>query len=305
MNIWVLATESEMAAELLSQAVKWGQVRVLLDGDEAAGQDMLKRGADAVSLMPLPADGPWQGYRAALWQLAEREQPELIMAGNKKRARDLAGYLAARLDIPCLAEIQSLEKQDDGWQASRLVYGGLALKTLRVKGRLMVTVAAKLYEPAAANRAASGDISALAYDPGPLKVLERQPKPAGGVDLALAQMVIGIGRGFEKPEELRLAETLAEVMGAELGCTRPISEFFGWLPEDRYIGISGRVIKPKLYLAAGISGQVQHTYGVRDAKVIVCVNKDEQAAMHRMSDYCIVGDIKEVLPAIASAWQDR
>ncbi len=303
MKVWVLATESALAAELLGKALGFGKARVLLDGDEAAGKELLGLGACAVSLMPLNASGPWQGYCQAILELAEEEAPELIMVGSKKRARDVAGFLAASLDIPCLAEIKSIEKQDDGWLASRLVYGGLALKTVRAKGRLMVTVAAQTFEAPAGAAPAEGDISVLRYNAAGLSVLARQPKERAEVDLAAAPVVVGVGRGFEKQEELALAEDLAKAMGGELGCTRPISEFFHWLPEDRYLGISGKVIKPKIYLAAGVSGQAQHTYGVQGAKVIVSVNKDENAAMNALADYYIVGDLKEVLPALSKAWQ--
>ena len=122
------------------------------------------------------------------------------------------------------------------------------------------------------------------------------------MNLAEAVRVVGVGRGFVEEDELGLARDLAAAMEAEVACTRPIAEFFKWLPEELYLGISGQVIKPQVYVAAGVSGQAQHVYGVRDAKVIVSVNKDENAPMFQMSDYYIVGDIKEVLPALTAAF---
>ena len=124
-----------------------------------------------------------------------------------------------------------------------------------------------------------------------------------GVNLCDAVKVVGIGRGFVEQSEVALAEDLAKAMGAEMACTRPIAEFFKWMPEERYLGISGQVIKPQVYVAAGVSGQVQHIAGVRDSKIIVSVNKDENAPMLAMSDYYFVGDIKDVLPALTAAFK--
>lgn len=304
MKIWVLATENAHAAELLGQALNWGNVRVLLAGDEATGREMLKLGAGAVSLMPFSETGPWQGYAKAILALAQEENPELIMVGSGRRARDVAGYLAAQMDIPCLSEVKSMDKTADAWRVSRLVYGGLALKTMEVKTPFMVTVTAGTFSAPQNVEPAQGEIKQLEYDSPALKVLARTPKERTGVDLNAAKVVVGVGRGFEKEEDLSFARQAADAMGGELGCTRPISEFFHWLPEDRYIGISGKVIKPALYVAVGISGQAQHAYGVQGAKVVVSVNKDENAAMNTLADYYIVGDYKEALPALAKAWQE-
>jgi len=137
-----------------------------------------------------------------------------------------------------------------------------------------------------------------------VKVVERRPKPKETVNIKDAPLVVGVGRGFSEASDVKLAEELAQAMGGEVGCSRPIAEDLHWLPEDRYIGISGQVIKPEVYLAAGISGQVQHVYGIRDAKTIVVVDKNENAPIFQVADYYIVGDLKEVLPALTKAAQE-
>ena len=132
-------------------------------------------------------------------------------------------------------------------------------------------------------------------------MIERVPKEKKAVNLADAELVIGVGRGFAEESEIGLALELAEALGAEVACSRPIAEFFKWLPEDRYVGISGQVIKPRLYLAVGISGQVQHLYGIRDARTVAAVNKDENAPIFQAADYVLVGDLKEALPALLAS----
>jgi electron transfer flavoprotein alpha subunit len=124
------------------------------------------------------------------------------------------------------------------------------------------------------------------------------------VELGDADLVVGVGRGFENQEDLAIAQEVAEALGAEMACSRPIAEFFKWLPEDRYLGISGQTIRSRLYLAAGISGQVQHLYGIRDVKTIVAVNTDQNAPIFKVADYFVVGDVKEFLPAFKQAVLD-
>ena len=118
-----------------------------------------------------------------------------------------------------------------------------------------------------------------------VKVIERRPKAQESVNINDAQVVVGVGRGFSQESELQIAEDLAQALNGVVACSRPIAEDLHWLPEDRYIGISGQVIKPNLYLAAGISGQVQHVYGIRDAKTIVAIDKNENAPIFQVADY--------------------
>ena len=127
------------------------------------------------------------------------------------------------------------------------------------------------------------------------------PISAEGVDISAATKLVSVGRGFRKQEDLKLAEELAASLKAELACTRGVAEDEHWLPIARYVGISGQTVKPELYLAAGLSGQVQHMVGCRESKVIVAVNNDERAPIFEAADYGIVGDLYEVLPLLTAA----
>jgi electron transfer flavoprotein alpha subunit len=127
------------------------------------------------------------------------------------------------------------------------------------------------------------------------------PIESEGADISAAQRLVTVGRGFREKSDLALAEDLAKALGAEIACTRGVAEDYHWLPIERYIGISGRKVKPELYLGAGVSGQVQHVVGMRDSKVIAAVNNDEKAPIFEAADYGIVGDIYEVLPLLTAA----
>jgi electron transfer flavoprotein alpha subunit len=164
---------------------------------------------------------------------------------------------------------------------------------------VVASVPPKCYEAPA--EGAAGEVAVLSPAIGQAKVTGREPKADGGVNLADAAKVVGVGRGFAEENELSTARELAQALAAEMACSRPIAEFFKWMPEEQYLGISGQVIKPQVYFSCGISGQAQHISGIRDAKIVVAVNKDENAPMMAMSDYFIVGDVKEVLPALTAA----
>ena len=128
-------------------------------------------------------------------------------------------------------------------------------------------------------------------------------EPAGSrpANLAAASRIVAAGRGFKAEEDLQIARDLAAALGAELACSRPLAEGTAWLSKDRYVGVSGMHVAPDLYLAAGISGQVQHTSGMSDSKVVVAVNSDANAPIFEVADYGIVGDLYDVLPAITAA----
>ena len=167
---------------------------------------------------------------------------------------------------------------------------------------LMASFGPRSFDKLAADGSRTGAVETLAApDGGGIKVSQRIAKQTEGVELGDANLVVGIGRGFDDESQTGLAKEAAEALGAELACSRPIAEYFKWLPEDRYLGISGQQIKASLYLACGISGQVQHLYGIRDVKTIVAVNTDANAPIFNLSDYYVVGDVKEFLPAFTQA----
>jgi electron transfer flavoprotein alpha subunit len=114
-----------------------------------------------------------------------------------------------------------------------------------------------------------------------------------------------VGRGLDKKEDLKLAEDLAGVLGGAVGCTRSIAEDYGWMPEATYIGLSGRTIRPKLYISLGVSGQVQHVAGIRDSKIIVGIDTNENAPIFAAADYGIVGDLHEAAPLLTAALKER
>jgi electron transfer flavoprotein alpha subunit len=151
----------------------------------------------------------------------------------------------------------------------------------------------------------NGSIESVFLDfPEPrLKVVEIKEKEISDTGIENANVIVSAGRGFKDEKDLILLEELAKILGAKIGCSRPISADQGWMKE--WIGISGKKVKPKLYIACGISGTIQHVAGIRDSQTILSINNDESAGIKKVSDYAVIGDLYEVIPAFTKALKEQ
>lgn len=255
----------------------------------------------------------WEGYELdaegiteGLAQVCQEEDPDLVMISTGKRYRDVAARLATRLRAGCISECTSIERARDGRAvAERVVYGGNAVASVVSRTRpVVVTVAGTGLVPSA-----RGGLPEIVPIDGRLPVPRVQRlsvKPVEvAADLASAQRIVAVGRGFAKVEDLKIAEELAAALQAELGCSRPLAEDLGWLPLSRQVGLTGVQVSPRLYVAVGISGQIQHLVGIRDAEIIVAINRDPEAPIFRVADYGIIGDLYAVVQALIDALRSR
>jgi electron transfer flavoprotein alpha subunit len=302
-NIWVIADTAEHGCELITKAVSMGgTVTAYVNGGQAEADECFAYGASSVKLIPVPANTTWEKYASIIASDAEQTKPELVLVSATRRGKTMAAYLGGFIDAPVVTESKKLEINGDKLSLSRTIFGGLAEKELEVSGHtVIVSVAPGTFDKVKAETAGNGEVTTLTVQAGKAVVIERRGKEAALVNLKDADVVIGVGRGYGSQENVKYADELAEVLGGEIGCSRPVTEDFHWYPEERYIGISGQVIKPTLYLCAGVSGQIQHVYGIRDSKTIVAIDKNENAPIFKSADYYIVGDLNEVLPELASA----
>ena len=260
----------------------------------------------------LVADGPGfehfsvEAYKAAFLKAVEVSDPGIILIGATRRGKELAARVAAALDTGCMTECLSLEVDEEGnLVGERLTYAGSTIAT-EVSRRTphIATIPARAFEtPEPGERV--GEIVKLdvSIPESRVKVVERRDKPKGDMDLEGAPIIVSAGRGFKAKEDLKILEELAEVLGAKVGCSRPISADMGWMEE--WIGISGRKVSPKLYLACGISGTIQHVAGIRDSQIIVSINEAANANISEISDYSLVGDLYIVLPALVKALKEK
>jgi len=314
-GIWIYAENREQTLELLNigrqLAAKMGTtVAALLAGNLDAAPDYIAHGADEVLLLPpLAADQSHDAYLPIIVDEARKADPDVFLCAATARGKELAARIATRLETGLCSSCIALNYNEDAkiLEMQRLAYGGAALqKVTGLRRPVMATIPPRTFEPATAEDGREGPIRELPGSPlATVKVLERKVRTRETKDITEAKVVVSVGRGFEKPEDLALARQLADALGGEIGCTRPISEENHWLPEELCIGLSGIQVKPDLYLGLGVSGQIQHVTGIRNAKVIAAVNKDENAPIFGVADFGIVGDLYDAAPKLIEELQKR
>ncbi|MFA9496517.1 MAG: electron transfer flavoprotein subunit alpha/FixB family protein [Candidatus Bathyarchaeota archaeon] len=308
MSFLVYSEDRELAFQILAKAreladAKGSEVVALVT--DGSPQDYVNQGADrALSVDGLGAFAV-APYRAAVLKAVDEVAPELIMMGATKRGKELAPRIAAALGVGCMTECYNVDLEDGRIVVERLTYGGSTIaKEYSTSVPTVITVPPRSFDKLEASER-SGEVVGLTIEaPEPeLKVVEVREKPKGSSDVENADIIISAGRGFKEKEDLKILDELADILGAAVGCTRPISADLGWM--DEWVGISGKKVKPSLYITCGISGQIQHVSGIRDSKIIVSINNDESAGIHGVSDYSIVGDIYEVVPALVKALKEK
>lgn len=307
-GVWILAENRNQTLELLSVAAglaeKLGtQVAAFLGGDPQLAQEYISCGADEVLILPpLAEDQPQEAYIPIIVEEARQGDPDIFLIAATLRGKEMAARIAARLNTGLCSGCTALQLEPTGekLEMERLVFGGAAVQTVTCLTRpQMATIAPRTFAAAAPVAGRKGQVKELAPPPpGLVKILERKPKVRQSGDINEAKVLVCVGRGIEKEEDMALARGLAEVIGGELACTRPIAEEFHWLPEETYIGLSGQKVKPDIYIGIGISGQIQHVTGIRDARFISAINRDENAEIFSMADCGIVGDLYAVLPEL-------
>ncbi|GAB6061834.1 electron transfer flavoprotein subunit alpha/FixB family protein [Deferrisoma palaeochoriense] len=239
----------------------------------------------------------------ALGRRAEAEGPRLILGAHSAAGMDWAPALAARLGAPLATDVTALGTDDAGFSATRTVYAGKLQARVRLADAptAVVTLRPGAFAPAEGREAGAAEAATedLPADLG-RRFLEWVQEAAGEVDITQADVLVSVGRGIGDPEDLDVARELAEALGATLSCSRPVVDL-GWLPKARQVGISGKTVKPKVYIALGISGAFQHVTAMKDSGLILAVNKDPKAPIFRVAHYGIVGDLFKVVPELTKA----
>ena len=244
------------------------------------------------------------GYTAAVAAAVEKTQPSVVLFAASSMGRDLAPRVAARLSVGLAADCVALAVEDGKLRATRPVYAGKASQTLGfLKSPALVSLRPKVFTPAAGNGgAATVTPLSIAYDPAGARARVREIKTVAGgkVDLTEAEIIVSGGRGLKGPENFHLIEELAAALGATVGASRAVVDA-GWRPHSDQVGQTGKTVSPKLYVAVGISGAIQHLAGMSSSRCIVAINKDPEAPIFKVADYGLVGDAFEVVPALTAA----
>lgn len=247
-------------------------------------------------------------YQKVLSNLIKEHKPLLTLIGHTSFGVDLAPSLAVSLNIPLATDCIDLKFENGTLIVTRQMYGGKvnANATLR-KAESYITTIRQATFPAEKGASMDGEIvevpSPLQEILGEKRFVEYQLPPPGGVDITASPVLIGIGRGIKDQNEIPPIEELAKSLGGVLACSRPIVDK-GWLPSDRQVGSSGKTVKPKLYIALGISGAFQHVLGMKSSDFVIAVNKDPNAPIFGVADYGVIEDLFKIVPPLKSKLQE-
>ena len=288
-NIFVFANTAASVAELTTGAAALGERVTLITSGSTYGC--------ASVVYTYPAELSAVSILPATSALVAASEAELLICENSSDGKLVGGYCAAKLGASPLCDSQGLDFDGEGLISTRLVYGGSAIKTEKSPLPAVAIMNAGVFDASASSGVPEIlELEGSAQDG--LELVGTSALETSTVNLAAAKRVVGAGRGLVSADNIPALEKLAEILGAEIGCTRPAAEEENWFPKERYIGVSGCMIKPNFYLAVGISGQIQHMVGVNQANVIFSIDKNENAPIISQSDYSLIGDVGCVLPAL-------
>ena len=248
------------------------------------------------------------GYCVALSQVIKSAKPELVLFPHTYQVRDFAPKLAAILGKGMIGDCIGYRNEGGKLVFVRQMFQGKTAADVTFQGAApwfaSFQAGAFRSDLVAAHPSGKAPVNSVAVDLKPeqirTKPLDLFKEAKSAVDLTQAPLIVAIGRGIKAPENIPQAEALAKALGGEIAASRPICDE-GWLPMERQIGSSGQTVAPKLYLALGISGAIQHVVGMKGARTIVAVNKDQNAPIFEIADYGVVGDIFEIMPALTEA----
>jgi len=247
------------------------------------------------------------GYSEAVKQIIDQENPTYVLFGHTYQVRDYVPRLSAKLSQPFLVDNIAIRVENGQPIFTKQMFNAKLSADVEANGSgpfLVSFQSAAFSMDAVAAGSASIRESTVQLDTAMIRTKSEPPfqEEAGGVDLTSADIIVSIGRGIGKEENIPLAVELSKALGGELAASRPVVDS-GWLPSAHQIGSSGQSVSPKLYLALGISGAIQHVVGMKGSKNIVTINKDPDAPIFEISDYGVVGDILEIIPKLTEAIQ--
>ena len=307
-EILIYSDKSEAARELVFQGKQFAMAlglglsaAALGPGAEGAAAGLAAFGADRIYVSE---DAALEGLQPdvvadALAQIAGQAGAAYLLVSSTRRGKELTGRLAQKLGAGALSDANSMAVEDGQLVGARYALGGNTVAEERIETAVKVfAVMPKTFE-VGQPQAGAGEVvrPALSLSPSAVRVVGRRARESQAVNLDAAPRIVGVGRGFGKREDLDLAQALAAALEAEVGCTKSLADF-EWLSEEHLIGLSGAKTKPDFYIALGISGQIQHTVGISQSKLIAAVNKDKEAPIFQLADYGIVGDLYQVVPAL-------
>jgi len=299
---WEAIAAAQQLGQPITVAVVGSSVSAVAS-EVAAAQVQEVVAIDAPALEPYTPDG----FTSALAQAIDQLQPAIVMLPHTYQTRDFAPKLAAKLDRALVTDVTAIKKAEASATFVRPMFQGKLTADVVPQGPAphLVTIQIGSFRADAAAKAPSPvPVRSLTVAVDAAQIRQKPEAPfqeaRQAVDLSQAERIVSVGRGIKEQDKLPIAQQLADALHAELAASRPICDA-GWLPMERQVGSSGQTVAPKLYLALGISGAIQHLVGMKGSQTIAAINKDPDAPIFEIADYGIVGDLFEIVPAMIEA----
>ncbi|MGG4608106.1 FAD-binding protein [Providencia sp. Me31A] len=302
-TVWVFSDMTSRLPELIGGALSLGeQVNVFALDDGQSSQAFQLGATQVFQLAGKPDDRIIEDYADTIVSTIKQHGDNgLLLLPNTRRGKLLAARLGARLQAAVSNDAATITVESGKPVIKHMVYGGLAFGQETLESSFSIaTLATGTFDAAQSDASRSGTAQAVQWVEPKQSIVRTsvQQKAGNSVELDKARLVVSVGRGIGSQENITLAKALADAIGAEIACSRPVAENEKWMEHERYVGISNLMIKPELYLAVGISGQIQHMVGANGAQTIVAINKDKNAPIFQFADYGIVGDLFKILPVL-------
>lgn len=316
-GIWVFAEQrygklKQISLELTSKAKELGEelqvpVTAIVLGNKlkSLSHELIAHGADKVMIM----EAPWlmdfndHVYGEIMVDLIKNYKPEIVLIGATSNGRSLAPHISSTLGTGLTADCTVLEvdKKERLLLQTRPAFGGNLMATITCPNHRpqMTTVRPKVFKPMEPDYNRKGEVIMLPV-PSPIEGFVKKIRDLDNeerLNLADADIIVAVGKGIGNQKNIQLAQELADALGGALGASRPLVDS-GWIPYSQQVGQTGKTVAPKIYIACGISGAIQHLAGLADIETIVAINNDPDAPIFKVANYKIVGDIKEVLPLL-------
>ncbi len=293
---------SKAALEAVSYGSKLGNVNVVTYGDasEEVLSEMSNYGAESILVCRTLTENNDQKITNLIAAAVEKSDAEFVVISQDQTGKSVGPRVAAKLTAGHVSGAIDLPDTSNGFVVKTNVYSGKAIAHVTVHSdKKVISILPNSVPPT--ENIVSGSVSDFNVELGDGGITIKERKPQGdGIPLPEAELVVSAGRGLKGPENWGIVEGLAESLGATTACSRPVSDI-GWRPHHEHVGQTGIAIRPNLYIAAGISGAIQHLAGVNGSKVIVVINTDSEAPFFKAADYGIIGDAFDVLPRLTEA----
>lgn len=313
--IWVIAEHRqgvalEVTLEMLCLANRLGsqndmQVAALVMGRKSPDlAETLKNACDRVLIMEDPRLDDYNAdpYLCAIETIFKTGKPVLILIGHTAVGIDLAPALSVRLSVPLVTDCEAVSFSDNEINVLRYMYGGKIGSRLLLKpsNHYILSIRPGTF-PAEQNQGKEAEVRPMVVptwtDLRGRRFIEYLESQLADMDIATADILVSVGRGIGKPENITLAQDFADAIGATLACSRPVADK-GWMSKGRQVGTSGKTVRPRMYIALGISGAFQHQVGMKQSETIIAINKDPKAPIFNVAHYGIVADLFQVVPQI-------